>query len=145
MIDGFSARTSMLRVGAEAEHDFDNGVTASAGLAYVFRTTDAGSIAYVLLDIMSGDLAGQTGSSEWVEASVGLVVPVGEMATTAIHATGRLPSEGNRNRSGLGKPILLGTASPASLQPTGRWPVVEGTRGLPAGSNDPTETGFPGV
>ena len=94
-IAAFDATTQILRVGAEAEHSFGNGIIASAGLAYVRRTTDAGNIAFVLPDIMSGDLAGQTGSSEWAEASIGVVVPVGDTATTSVNATGRLPVEGD--------------------------------------------------
>jgi len=94
-IADFATTTQLVRIGAEVEHAFAGGVVAEAGLALVHRQTDSDGIGYELTGLLDGTIAGSTGSVNWVEASAAVTLPLGDMASTQLKATGRLPDAGD--------------------------------------------------
>jgi hypothetical protein len=94
-IADFATTTQLVRIGAEVEHVFAGGVVAEAGLALVHRQTDSDGIGYELTGLLDGTIAGSTGSVNWVEASAAVTLPLGDMASTQLKATGRLPDAGD--------------------------------------------------
>lgn len=91
----FTTTTQLFRAGASFDHAWDNGASASLGLAYVHRASDGGTISGAIPSVLTLSVDGATGEADWVELSLGARVPLGDSLTAGARLVGRVPANGD--------------------------------------------------